>query len=95
MDGREEFDLPSYEGEGVNFVDVFSALIGFAFDPVAIEIFEDSVEVFGCLGESVPLFGVVFQEIFVLVVLCFLHQRLEHVLGGHAWERGGLLFGGF
>lgn len=56
MDGGEEFDLPSYEGEGVDFVDVFSAFVGFAFDPVAVEVFEDSVEVFGCLGESVPLF---------------------------------------
>ena len=74
MDGGEEFDLPSYEGEGVDFVDVFSSFVGFAFDPVAIEVFEDSVEVFCCLGESVPLFGIVFQEVFVLVVCCFLNE---------------------
>ena len=74
MDGGEEFDLPSYEGESVDFVDVFSSFVGFAFDPVTVEVFEDPVEVFGCLGESVPLFGIVFQEIFVLVSLCFLHQ---------------------
>jgi hypothetical protein len=61
VDCGEEFDLPSHEGQGIYFVDVFATFICFAFDPVSVEVFEDAVEVFCGLGESIPLFGIVFQ----------------------------------
>jgi hypothetical protein len=63
-------------------MNVFSSLVRFPFYPVSIEIFEDAVEVLGCLGESIPLFGVVFQEIFVLVLGCVLTRQ-------QGFERGG------
>jgi hypothetical protein len=53
-------------------MDVFPTFVRFAFDPVSIEVFENAVEVFCGLGESVPLFRVVFQELFILVLGCFL-----------------------
>lgn len=51
---------------------MFTTFVRFAFDPVSVEVFENAVEVFGGLGESVPLLGVVFQEFLILIFLCFL-----------------------
>ena len=53
-------------------MNVFATFVRLAFNPVSVEIFEDPVEVFGGLGESVPLFRVVFQQLLVLIFLFFL-----------------------
>jgi len=58
-------------------VDVFAPLICLALDPVSVEVFEDTVEIFGGLGESVPLLRVVFQELLILIFLCILIVNAE------------------
>jgi hypothetical protein len=55
-------------------MDMFPALIGLAFYPVSVEVLKDSVEVFGGLGKSVPLLGIVFEKILVLILLGFLRS---------------------
>jgi hypothetical protein len=57
-------------------MNMFSSLIRLALDPMSIEVFEDAVEVLGSLGEPVPLLGIVFQQIFVLV-LCGVLERVS------------------
>lgn len=51
---------------------MFATFVRLAFDPVSVEIFEDTVEVFGGLGESIPLFRIVFQQLLILIFLCVL-----------------------
>jgi hypothetical protein len=66
-------------------MDMFTTFVGFAFDPVSIEVFEDSIEVFCCLCETIPLFGIIFQQVFILIVLRFLFIGLD-LIGGYLSE---------
>jgi hypothetical protein len=70
-------------------MNMFSSLIRLPLDPMSIEIFEDAVEVLGSLGEPVPLLGIVFQEIFVLV-LCGVLERVNPSPKGSAFRKRGL-----
>lgn len=69
-------------------MNMFSSLIRLPLDPMSIEIFEDAVEVLGSLGEPVPLLGIVFQEIFVLV-LCGVLERVNPSPKGSAFGTEG------
>jgi len=73
-------------------MNVFTTLIRLPLNPMSIEIFEDAIEVFCCLGESVPLFGIVFQEVFVLELLGVLQPTLAPNEGGEGGIWGEFAF---
>jgi len=63
-------------------MNMFTTFVRLPLNPMPIEIFEDAIEVLCCLGESVPLFGIVFQEVFVLELLGVLQPTLTPNEGG-------------
>jgi len=78
-------------------MNMFTTFVRLPLNPMPIEIFEDAIEVLCCLGESVPLFGIVFQEIFVLELLGVLQPTSAQNGRGRRGNSGGggeLPFGG-
>jgi len=76
-------------------MNMFTTLIRLPLNPMSIEIFEDAIEVLCCLGESIPLFGIVFQEIFVLELLGVLQPTSAQNGRGrraHSGRGGGAAF---